>query len=156
VGMLKNLRISHQARDEDHARVTEFYTQHGISAEVKPFFEDVPRRMSETQLVITRAGASTIADLSVIGRPSILVPLAAAIRDEQTANARGLVEAGAAIMIPESQLTPESLATQIATVLDQPDAALQMAQAALAQGKPEAADALAQIVETLAYEGQSA
>ena len=154
--MLQNLRISHQAREEDMDRVIDFYAQSGINAEVLPFFDDVPRRMSEAQLVITRAGASTIADLSVIGRPSILVPLAAAIRDEQTANARGLVEAGAAILIPESQLTPESMAAQVEVVLGTPDAALQMALAALATGKPEAAESLAQLLEYTVERGASA
>ena len=147
MGILQNLRISHQAREEDMERVIDFYAGAGISADVLPFFDDVPRRMSEAQLVITRAGASTIADLSVIGRPSILIPLAAAIRDEQTANARGLVEAGAAILIPESQLTPESLSEQVEMLLSNPDATMQMALSALATGKPEAAEALARLVE---------
>jgi UDP-N-acetylglucosamine--N-acetylmuramyl-(pentapeptide) pyrophosphoryl-undecaprenol N-acetylglucosamine transferase len=152
--MLRNIRVSHQAREEDGARVTEFYAQAGISAEVLPFFEDVPRRLSEVQLVITRSGASTIADVTVIGRPAILVPLAAAVRDEQTANGRGLVEANAAIMIPESQFTVQALTEQIDSVLSNPAAATQMSIAALQQGKPEAAEALAQMVEALAEKGK--
>ena len=91
--------------------------------------------------------------MSVIGRPSILIPLAAAIRDEQTANGRGLVDANAAVMIPESQLSPDVLTTHIHAILDQPDAALQMSLAAMSVGKPEAAEALAQMVETLAEKG---
>ncbi|KIN64590.1 UDP-N-acetylglucosamine-N-acetylmuramyl-(pentapeptide) pyrophosphoryl-undecaprenol N-acetylglucosamine transferase [Sulfitobacter noctilucicola] len=152
--MLRNIRVSHQARDEDAERVTAFYAESGIDAEVKPFFDDVPRRMSEAQLVITRAGASTIADMSVIGRPSVLIPLAAAIRDEQTANGRGLVEAGAAIMMQEDVATPEALSEQILTVLSNPEAALLMAQGALSVGKPEAAEALARMVEFLVDRGQ--
>ncbi len=144
-----HLRVAHQARDEDNARVTQAYSNAGISAEVKPFFSNVPDLMSEAQLVITRSGASTIADLSVIGRPSILVPLAAAIRDEQTANARGLVEAGAAILMPESQFTPDTLSDQIVTVLENPEAANKMAQAALTCGLPQAAHTLADMVVTL-------
>ena len=142
-----NIRVAQQARPEDHDRVVAFYAQHGIDAEVEPFFQDVPRRMSEAQLIITRAGASTIADLSVIGRPSILVPLAIAVRDEQTANARGLVEAGAAIMMPESQFTPDALAENIQLVLDHPQGAEQMARAALALGKPDAAHDLGDMVD---------
>lgn len=149
------IRVSHQARGEDEARVRDAYEAEGIMAEVQPFFEDVPRRMSEAQLVISRAGASTVADLSVIGRPSILVPLAAAIRDEQTANARGLVEEGAAIMMPENLFTPAALCAQIVNVLDNPDAALQMSQAAFRVGRPNAADELADLVETLAEKGQA-
>lgn len=154
MAMLKNIRVSHQARDEDSARVTTYYAQNGIDADVQPFFDDVPRRMSEAQLVITRAGASTIADISVIGRPSVLIPLAAAIRDEQTANARGLVEAGAAIMMPEDTVNPESMTAQIEMILSNPHGALQMANGALSVGKPEAAEALAGMVESLAEKGK--
>ncbi|KAA2316237.1 undecaprenyldiphospho-muramoylpentapeptide beta-N-acetylglucosaminyltransferase [Pseudooceanicola sediminis] len=146
---LQNIRVSHQARPEDIDRVATFYAENGIDADVEPFFHDVPRRMSEAQLVITRSGASSIADLSVIGRPAILVPFAAAAADHQTANARGLVEAGAAIMIPESKMTPEAVATQISLVLDHPEGAEAMARAALTVGKPEAAETLADMVETL-------
>ncbi|GAA6174937.1 UDP-N-acetylglucosamine--N-acetylmuramyl-(pentapeptide) pyrophosphoryl-undecaprenol N-acetylglucosamine transferase [Sulfitobacter pacificus] len=152
--MLKNIRVSHQAREEDRDRVTVFYQENGISADVQPFFDDVPRRMSEAQLVITRAGASTVADMSVIGRPSVLVPLAAAIRDEQTANGRGLVEAGAAVMLTEQEATPETLTEQIETILSMPEVALQMSNAALSVGKPEAAEALAALVESLADQGR--
>ncbi|QFT60363.1 UDP-N-acetylglucosamine--N-acetylmuramyl-(pentapeptide) pyrophosphoryl-undecaprenol N-acetylglucosamine transferase [Sulfitobacter sp. THAF37] len=153
LAMLKNIRVSHQARDEDGQRVADYYAENAIDADVQPFFDDVPRRMSEAQLVISRSGASSVADISVIGRPSILIPFAAATGDHQTANARGLVEAGAAIMIPESQLSTDALAEQIQSILEQPDAALQMSRAAHAVGKPEAAEALAQMVETLAQEG---
>jgi UDP-N-acetylglucosamine--N-acetylmuramyl-(pentapeptide) pyrophosphoryl-undecaprenol N-acetylglucosamine transferase len=154
--LLKNIRVSHQARDEDGQRVTDFYAEQGIDADVRPFFEDVPRRMSEAQLVISRAGASSVADLSVIGRPAILIPFAAATADHQSANARGLVEAEAAILMSERGLTPEALSTQIATVLEQPEAALRMARNALAAGKPEAAEALAALVEDLAEKGKQA
>jgi UDP-N-acetylglucosamine--N-acetylmuramyl-(pentapeptide) pyrophosphoryl-undecaprenol N-acetylglucosamine transferase len=143
------IRVSHQARKEDLARVVEAYAEAGIPADVQTFFADVPARLSECQLVITRSGASTIADLSVIGRPSILVPLAAAIRDEQTANARGLVEAEAAILIPETQLTPENLSQQVEAILFNPDAAVHMAHAALSQGRPEATNDLAALVDQL-------
>jgi UDP-N-acetylglucosamine--N-acetylmuramyl-(pentapeptide) pyrophosphoryl-undecaprenol N-acetylglucosamine transferase len=147
------LRVSHQAREEDADRVVAFYAEHGIDAEVKPFFHDVPARMSEAQLVISRAGASSIADLSVIGRPSILIPFAAAAGEHPTPTARGLVDAGGAIMIPERALTPESLGEQIATVLGHPQGAEQMAQAALSAGIPDATDRLAALVEQLAEEG---
>ena len=144
--MLRHLRVSHQAREEDVARVAAFYAAHGIGADVQPFFHDIPARMSEAQLVISRAGASSVADLGVIGRPSILVPLAAAIRDEQTANARGLVDAGAAILMPESRLEVAALCEQVALVLGHPQGAVQMARAALGQGRPDATDRLAELV----------
>ena len=148
--MIVNIRVSHQARPEDMERVTAFYTEQGIAAEVQPFFSDVPKRMSEAQLVITRSGASSVADITIIGRPAILVPFAAAAGDHQTANARGLVEANAAIMIPESQLTFDSLRQQVELILSQPEAATQMAIAALSVGKPQAAEELAGLVEELA------
>ncbi|MCR9113626.1 MAG: UDP-N-acetylglucosamine--N-acetylmuramyl-(pentapeptide) pyrophosphoryl-undecaprenol N-acetylglucosamine transferase [Rhodobacteraceae bacterium] len=148
--VLRNIRVSHQARDEDGERVATYYAEHGIDADVQPFFRDVPTRMSEAQLVISRAGASSVADISVIGRPSILIPYAAAAEDHQSANARGLAEAGAAIVIPESRLAVETLSEQIATVLTNPQGAQQMAQAALSVAMPDAPQHLADMVEQLA------
>lgn len=146
----QHLRVSQQARPEDVARVEQHYADHGMVADVKTFFDDVPNRMAEAQLVIARSGASTVADISVIGRPSILIPFAAATGDHQTANARGLVEAGAAIMIPESQLTAAALGEQIALILDNAAGASQMSRAAMSVGKPDAAQDLAALVEALA------
>ena len=148
--LLKNIRVSHQARDEDGVRVADAYAAAGIAADVLPFFSDVPDRMAEAQLVISRAGASSVADLSIIGRPSILIPFAAAAEDHQAANARGLAEAGAAIVIPESRLAVETLSAQIATVLTNPGGAAQMAQAALSVGMPNAPERLADISQALA------
>ena len=151
--MRRFLRISHQARSEDMERVRAFYDSHGISADVQSFFKDVPARMSEAQLVMSRAGASSVADISVIGRPSILVPYAAATGDHQTANARGLVDAGGAILIPESALDVASLSAQISAVLSNPEAAQQMSRAALSAGVPDATQRLVALVEQLAEEG---
>lgn len=149
-GLRRHLRVAQQAREEDVARVTQAYDDAGIRAEVQPFFTDIPRRLSEAQLVISRAGASSVADISVIGRPSILIPFAAATGDHQTANARGLVDAGAAILIPESALDPAALSQQMATVLGQPVGANRMAAAALAFGRPDATERLVEMVERLA------
>ncbi|MCM2560682.1 UDP-N-acetylglucosamine--N-acetylmuramyl-(pentapeptide) pyrophosphoryl-undecaprenol N-acetylglucosamine transferase [Lutimaribacter sp. EGI FJ00015] len=148
--LLRHVRVSHQARDEDGARVAAFYDENGIDADVQPFFHDVPRRMTEAQLVISRSGASSVADISVIGRPAILIPYAAATADHQTANARGLKEAGGAIVIPESHMTVEAVAEQIGLVLGQPRGAEQMARAALSVGKPDATEELVRLVEHLA------
>lgn len=134
----KNLRISQQARVEDCMRVSEAYAEMGIRADIKPFFQDISERINQAQLVISRSGASSVADISIIGRPSILVPLAAAIRDEQTANARELVDSGAAILLPEDQFTPEKVADQIQTIFDDGNRAQNMANAALACAKPTA------------------
>ena len=148
--MLRNLRVSHQARDEDGERVAAYYDEQGVRADVQPFFQDVPERMAEAQLVISRSGASSVADISVIGRPSILIPYAAASGDHQMANAQGLVDAGAAIRIPESKLTIETMTQAILAVLQNERGAVQMAQAALSVSKPQAAEDLAALVEHLA------
>ncbi|SDX96302.1 UDP-N-acetylglucosamine--N-acetylmuramyl-(pentapeptide) pyrophosphoryl-undecaprenol N-acetylglucosamine transferase [Citreimonas salinaria] len=147
--LLQHLRVSQQAREEDVDRVRDFYEARGIEADIRTFFDDVPARMSEAQLVIARSGASTVADLSVIGRPSVLIPYAAALRDEQSVNAQGLVDAGGAIRIPESQLSPETLADAILAVFDNPRGAEQMARAALGVGRPDAAAHLADLIEKL-------
>jgi len=148
--ILRNVRVSHQARDEDFDRVTAFYAEQGINADVQPFFHDVPARMSEAQLVISRSGASSVADISVIGRPSILIPFAAATGDHQTANARGLVDAGASILIPETKLTVDALSEQITNVLANPEGAQHMVRAALSVAKPDATQELCALVEMLA------
>ena len=150
--ILRSLRVSHQAREEDVERVTRAYHGAGIDADVQPFFRDVPRRISEAQLVISRAGASSLADIAVIGRPAILVPFAAAADDHQTANARALVEAGGAIRIPEARLDETSLSAQIAAVLGDARGATLMAHAALAQGLPDAPQRLADRIAELAGE----
>ncbi|MEM6638200.1 MAG: UDP-N-acetylglucosamine--N-acetylmuramyl-(pentapeptide) pyrophosphoryl-undecaprenol N-acetylglucosamine transferase [Pseudomonadota bacterium] len=144
------LRVSHQARGEDEDRVRAAYAAADVQAEVLPFFSDLPSRLADSQLIISRSGASSVADIGVIGRPAILIPFAAATEDHQTANARGLTDAGAAILIPESLLRADTLAEQITAVLTQPDAAVRMAHAALAEGIPDAADRLAEMVEQLA------
>jgi UDP-N-acetylglucosamine--N-acetylmuramyl-(pentapeptide) pyrophosphoryl-undecaprenol N-acetylglucosamine transferase len=145
-----NLRVAQQARPEDIERVTEAYDAMGVRAEIAPFFDDMPRRLTEAQLVIARAGASSVADICVVGRPAIYIPYAAAVRDEQTANARGPVDAEAAVLMPEARLTPETLAETVAAILTQPDAALRMSQAALSLAVPDATDRLVALVEELA------
>ncbi len=145
-----NLRVAHQARAEDAERVAQAYEAAGISAEVQPFFTDIPRRLSECQLVISRAGASSVADISIIGRPSILIPFAAATGDHQTANAAGLTQAEAAVTLPETTLDVPRLTAHIAAILDYPEAAARMARNALNVSRPDATTRLAALVETLA------
>ena len=144
--MRARLNVSHQARAEDTARVTEAYASAGIRAEVQPFFDDVPRRLAECQLVVSRAGASSIADITVIGRPAILIPFAAATGDHQSANARALAESGAAVVLPESVLDAESLRRDIGDILSNSARATSMAAAALTLGRPDAAGRLADLV----------
>ncbi len=150
VSLRSQIRIAHQARPEDADRVRAAYDAAEIRAEVQPFFDDIPRRLSEAQLVISRAGASSLADITVIGRPSILVPFAAATGDHQAANARGLAEAGAAVVLAEPGLQAAALAAQIADILQNPGLATRMAAAALALGRPDATQRLTALVEQLA------
>ena len=147
------LRVSQQARPEDMARMQDSFRGLRIRGDLRGFFDDVPRRLAEATLVISRAGASSIADITVIGRPSILIPFPAAMDDHQTANARGLVEAGGAFVIQEADLTPDLLAGHISAILEDSEGAEAMAAAALAQGRPDAAEQLAGLVEHLAHQG---
>ncbi len=152
--LLRNIRVFQQARAEDVDRVNAFYAARGIAADIRTFFDDMPDRLAEAQLLIARSGASTVADACVIGRPAIWVPLASAIRDEQTANARQMVSAGAAILMPESKFNAESLAEHMETVLSHPSGALQMSRAALSCATPDATARLVALVEHLAGLGQ--
>lgn len=140
------LRVSHQARAEDQARVTGAYAAAGIAAEVQPFFTDVPERLVQAQLVISRSGASSIADITVIGRPAILIPYAAATGDHQTANAQALADADAALLNPESVLDATVLTRDIRAILGDRDRASRMASAALSLGRPDAAHRLYDLV----------
>ena len=146
----RHIRVAHQARVEDHDRVTAHYATYDIKAEVAPFFADIARRMTEAQLVISRAGASTIADLTVIGRPSILIPYAAAAGDHQSFNARGLVDLGGAVMLNEADASPDRVAAEVAAILRDEKRALQMSRAAAQAGIPDAAVRLADRVVELA------
>jgi len=143
------LRVSQQARQEDVERVTSFYRDQGIPAEIHTFFDDVPERMARAQVVIARAGASTIADLSVIGRPAVLIPYAAAAEDHQTANARGLEAAGGAEVMPEARFAAAALTACLRGLLSEPGRAEAMAQASRSYGKPDATERLAELVERL-------
>ncbi|MEO0830787.1 MAG: glycosyltransferase, partial [Pseudomonadota bacterium] len=144
------LSVAHQARAEDAAAVTGIYAAASIDAEVSPFFADVPERLAACQLVISRSGASSVADISAIGRPALLIPYAVATNDHQTANAKGLVSSGGAELLPEAQLNIPAAASRIEAILTDPQKALSMAEAARQQGRPDAANRLADLVESLA------
>jgi len=146
----RRLFVAHQAREADHQQVVDAYAAIGVTADVTPFFEDMAQRLVAAHLVISRAGASSVADIAAIGRPSILVPLAIAIRDEQTANARGLVDAGAALLFQEPDLAAAALSEAITDILTTPGRAAEMASAAMALGRPDAAERLMTEVKELA------
>ena len=150
-GLRSRLTVSHQARDADADEMRAAYAGLGVRAEIQPFFDDMPDRMARAQLVICRSGASTIADLTVIGLPAILIPLAISKRDDQTANAQGMVEAGGGFMIEEKRLSAEVLAGHIEAIVGEPEGANAAAAAALSIGKPEAAEMLADLVGQVAF-----
>lgn len=141
------LSIVQQCRAEDLARVREAYARLGVAAELAAFFPDVAARLAVAHLVIARAGASTVAELAVVGRPAILVPLPGAIDDHQSANARALVAARGASVIAQRDLTSASLAEQMAALLDEPDMLAHAARAAATIGRADAAERLADLVE---------
>ena len=143
------LQIVQQAREEDVARVEASYAASGIAARVAPFFANLPEAMAKAHLVIGRAGASTVSELTVMGRPSLLVPLPNAIDNDQLSNARRLADAGGAVAIEQKDLTIERLALEVGQLLEAPDLLIAMAEAARNAGRPNAVVLLANVVEEL-------
>ena len=143
------LRLVQQCRPEDLEQVRQRYARAGIVVELAPFFADLPQRIAAAHLVIGRAGASTVAELATIGRPSILVPYPYAADDHQTANARAFEAAGACIVIPHAEFTAATLAGHLATLVETPQRLADMAAAAYAAGRPDAAARLADLVGEL-------
>ena len=144
------LHVHQQSRPELLDSAREVYADAAIQAEVAPFFRDMASRLGQAHLVIGRAGASTCSELAVAGLPSILIPLKIATDDHQRLNAKALVDAGAATMILEDDVTVDRLAEAIQSMLDDPAALERRAAAALAVGIPDAAERLADLVESVA------
>ncbi len=146
----RRIVIAQQCRKEDIEAARAAYAAAGIDVELATFFYDVPERMAEAHLVICRAGGSTVAELTVVGRPSILVPFTGGHAGEQTANAEAVAAAGGAWIIPEASFTPEALAVRLESLMALPSSLTKTAAAARAQAKVSAADALADCVGSLA------
>jgi len=146
VAVRANLTVTQQARPEDIERVNAIYARLGTPAEIAPFFADLPARIAKSHLVVSRSGASTVAELAAIGRPAILVPLPHALDQDQLANAAVLEQAGGAIRIDQAAFTPDKLASEIARIVVEPERLAIMAQSARAAGAPDAADRLAELV----------
>ena len=140
------LAIVQQAREEDLLRVREAYAGLSVAAEVAPFFSDLPARIAASHLVVSRSGASTVAELAAIGRPGILVPLPHALDQDQFANAGVLERAGGAVRITQDAFTPQRLAAEIAGLAAAPARLQAMAAAAQSIGRLDAADRLADLV----------
>lgn len=146
-GLRARLTVVQQAREEQVASVEAIYREAGVNAIVAPFFGDMDKRLAETHLVIARSGASTVTELAIAGRPSILIPLAIAMDDHQTANAEGMLASGAADVIAEARFTVEALTPMLAERLSNVGVLKSRARAAWALGKPNAARELADLAE---------
>ena len=144
----RRLRVTQQCRAEDLDRVRDAYATCGIAAELAPFFADVATLLRHAHLVIARAGASTVAELGVVGRPAILVPLPGAIDDHQAANARALADAGGAWVMPQANFEPGALARQIEKLAADTGLLRAAAAKAAACGHADAATRLADLVES--------
>lgn len=140
------LTIVQQTRSEDEERVRGVYARLGVKVELAPFFKDLPRRMAQAHLVVARSGASTVAELTVIGRPSILVPLPGSLDQDQAANAAVLEQGGGALRILQPEFTPRRLAAELSQLLAQPAHLTTMAANAKSAGIPDAAERLARLV----------
>ena len=140
------LAVVQQARGEDETHVREAYARLSVTAEVAPFFSDLPARIAAAHLIVSRSGASTVAELAAIGRPAILVPLPHALDQDQLANANVLAKAGGAIVLKQDDFTPERLAGEIARLAADPGQLPAMAAGAKSAGVLDAADRLADLV----------
>jgi UDP-N-acetylglucosamine--N-acetylmuramyl-(pentapeptide) pyrophosphoryl-undecaprenol N-acetylglucosamine transferase len=149
----RRLKIVQQCRPEDLERVGSAYAEAGIAAELAAFFPDLPKRMAAAHLVIARSGASTVAELAVIGRPAMLVPLPHSLDNDQLRNATTLARSGGAWCIPQSEFTPERLAAEVEHLVSTPGLLSRAAAAVKAEGRPDAVARLADLVEELMRSG---
>jgi len=145
-GVRARLDVAQQCRPEDLDAVRAAYGRAGIAATLESFFADVPERLARAHLVISRAGASTVAELTALGRPAILVPYPHAIDDHQTANAQAVEEHGGAWVMPQGGFTAEALAARLAQLFDAPETLARAADCATRAGRSDAARHLADLV----------
>lgn len=150
VAFRRRLQVTHQARIEDIDACRAKYAELSIAADLATYLPDMPEQLAWAHLVIARAGASTLAELTCAGRPAILVPLPSATDDHQTVNARELTQAGGARTIDQRHFTPVELAKQMQKLGLDPEALLNAAGRARACGRPDAVRDLANLVESLA------
>jgi len=141
------LRIVQQCRPEDLDRVADAYRQAHVNVELQPFFTDLPERMAAAHLIIGRSGASTIAELTVLGRPAILIPLPGALDADQKNNALVVEAAGGGWIMEQATISPPSLATRLASLFGDPATLQSAAAAAKSLGQPFAVERLADLVE---------
>ncbi len=143
------IRLTQQCRPEDLERVELAYKALGFEAELKSFFDDLPARLAKAHLVISRSGASSISEMLVLGKPSILIPLPYSLEGDQLANAKVVEAAGGAWLLEEAMLTGELLADKIRRVLEKPEILSEAAGKARALARPDAGEALADALERI-------
>ncbi len=146
----KRLNIVQQCREEDLERVTGVYRSARVNVELAAFFDDLPERIAQSHLVIGRSGASTVAELGVLGRPSILVPLPGSLDQDQRANAQVMERTGGAWLMDQASLSPQSLATRLTELFTSPRMLSGAADAAKSAGVANAVERLADLVEKTA------
>jgi len=140
------LRLVQQCREEDLDRVRAAYSAAGLEAELAPFFTDLPARMADAHLVVSRSGAGSVAELAAMGRPSVLVPLAQSVEGDQKANAASLEASGGAVVIDQADFTSQRLTDVLAPLLADADALSAMATATASRAEPDATQKLADCV----------
>ncbi|MDO8605337.1 MAG: undecaprenyldiphospho-muramoylpentapeptide beta-N-acetylglucosaminyltransferase [Phaeospirillum sp.] len=145
----RRIRIAQQCRPEDLDAVTKAYEGTGIACALQSFFTDVPERLAAAHLVIGRAGASTVAELTALGRPAILVPYPFAIDDHQTANAHAIEDSGGAWLMQQDAFTAEALTARLESLFTQPGTLARTAECAAKAGRADAAQRLADLVTGL-------
>ena len=144
------LRFALQTGADDQEKVAAAARAAGVEADVRPFFDDMPARLAAADLVVARAGATTVAELAAAGRPSLLVPFPFAANDHQKANAEAFAARGAAVALDQRELTPERLAAEVGALARDPSRLAAMAAAARAAAHPDAAARAADLAEELA------
>jgi UDP-N-acetylglucosamine--N-acetylmuramyl-(pentapeptide) pyrophosphoryl-undecaprenol N-acetylglucosamine transferase len=143
----RKLEIVQQCRPEDMDRVQAAYDKLGVTVELQPFFTDMPQRIAHAHLVIGRSGASTVAELSAIGRPAVLVPLPSAIDNDQLRNAEAFAKSGAGWVMREGTFTAADLAAFLTRIKFADGELAKAAAAARDLGRPDAAERLADEIE---------
>lgn len=154
-GLRARLSVVQQCRHEDIERVKKTYADMGVKAELSSFFANMPGVIAASHLVVCRSGASSIAELGVIGRPAVLVPLPHAIDNDQQKNAESFEAAGAGYIRPQNSLTPQVLGALLEQLLLHPAQLKEAAKSALLHGKPDAAQKLADLVELQMQHGSA-
>jgi UDP-N-acetylglucosamine--N-acetylmuramyl-(pentapeptide) pyrophosphoryl-undecaprenol N-acetylglucosamine transferase len=146
---LPELHVIHQTGERDHPEVLAAYERAGVATEVCPFIEDMPGAFARADLLLCRSGASTVAEITAAGKPAVFVPFPRAADDHQTRNAEALCAAGAAVLLPESRLTPATLADELCSLFADRKRLAVMSESARRLAHPNAASEIAEIAARL-------